>query len=240
MLFVSSTIQSQDTIYLSKTGKIVLDKTKASRYRIVIKTDAVNDTFVEYNYDLDWNLRNERLCYNYYKKKKEILKYESFYKSGDKHIIRVYLKGKVNGDFLSYWPNGALKRKDFYKKGKFIEGKCWDENGNEVAYYDYKIHPKFPGGKGALTNYVRDNFDLNQVPNVSSYRKVQVSFYIDKDGSVVDAKMRKTADPMTNYQALKLVMDMPKWSPGLMDGSPVRVKYTLPITLRDSPNQKNE
>ena len=59
LFFVSITAHCQDTIYLAKNGDHVLDKAKAYKYRIVIKNDSDDETYLEKTYDLDWNLRNE-------------------------------------------------------------------------------------------------------------------------------------------------------------------------------------
>ena len=67
----------------------------------------------------------------------------------------------------------------------------------------------------------------------------QDTIYLGEFGSgIVKNKLQATKyrivtpDPMTNYQAIKLVMDMPKWSPAMQDGNPVKVKRTLPIALK--------
>ncbi|MGI9530494.1 hypothetical protein [Lutimonas sp.] len=36
----------------------------------------------------------------------------------------------------------------------------------------------------------------------------------------------------STYQAVNLVLNMPKWSPAMQDGHPVKVKMTLPIRLQ--------
>jgi len=67
----------------------------------------------------------------------------------------------------------------------------------------------------------------------------QDTIYLGEFGSGIVKKKSQatkyrivTPDPMTNYQAIKLVMDMPKWSPAMQDGNPVKVKRTLPIALK--------
>lgn len=124
-----------------------------------------------------------------------------------------------------------LKRKDIYSKGKSTKGQCWDETGKIVPYYDLNIAPEFPGGTKALHEYVAKHLDYKQIPKSSWNSKIKVSFYIDKDGSVSDVELITGADPLSNLMALKLVVEMPKWSPAMQDGAPVRVKRTLPITL---------
>lgn len=232
-LTCSLSAQSQDTIYLGEFGSgIVKNKSQATKYRIVTPDPSEKDVYEERTFYMNDTLSMYRSVYKYYKKKKQVRIQKSYYKSGKIHLLIPYHQGKNHGDFISYWESGKLKRKDLFKNGKFVEGTCWDEEGVEVPFYRFEINPVFPGGLEAMHQYVIDNFDVSQVPVGSTYSSVQVSFYIDTDGSVIDAKMKKTADPMTNYQAIKLVMDMPKWSPAMQDGNPVKVKRTLPIALK--------
>lgn len=62
--------------------------------------------------------------------------------------------------------------------------------------------------------------------------KVFVSFIIEKDGSVSEAKIAKSVSPELDQEALRLVNSMPKWKPGKQRGQFVRVSYTLPIEFR--------
>jgi hypothetical protein len=37
---------------------------------------------------------------------------------------------------------------------------------------------------------------------------------------------------LLDAEAIRVVSSMPKWNPGLENGNPVRVKYTIPVTFR--------
>ena len=62
--------------------------------------------------------------------------------------------------------------------------------------------------------------------------RVVTQFVVDKDGSITDVKVVRSLDPMLDKEAVRLVKSMPKWTPGKLNGSPVRVKYILPISFR--------
>lgn len=83
----------------------------------------------------------------------------------------------------------------------------------------------------AFHEYVVKGIDVKQIPHRSYGSKIKISFYIEKDGSVSDVELVSGADPMSNLMAMKLVVEMPGWSPGMQDGELVRVKRTLPIVL---------
>ncbi len=62
--------------------------------------------------------------------------------------------------------------------------------------------------------------------------RVIVSFVVERDGSITDVRVVKSVHPSLDREAVRVVKSMPKWIPGKQKGSPVRVKYTTPITFR--------
>ena len=47
-----------------------------------------------------------------------------------------------------------------------------------------------------------------------------------------------SVDPQLDAEALRIIRNMPKWTPGMQDGKPVRVKYLVPVTFRLDGNDK--
>ena len=62
-------------------------------------------------------------------------------------------------------------------------------------------------------------------------KKVLVSFVVDKDGSVAEVTVVKPVHKLFNDEAVRLIRKMPKWEPGMKDGSPVRCRYLLPVNF---------
>ena len=58
---------------------------------------------------------------------------------------------------------------------------------------------------------------------------VLTKFVIDKDGSLIKPTVVESLDPATDAEALRVLKAMPKWSPGMQDGNPVKVEMTLPL-----------
>ena len=59
--------------------------------------------------------------------------------------------------------------------------------------------------------------------------KVYISFIINKDGSLTDLEVLKGIGTGCDQEALRVLSESPKWSPGKQRGKPVKVKMTLPI-----------
>lgn len=62
--------------------------------------------------------------------------------------------------------------------------------------------------------------------------RVLVQFVVEKDGKVTDVHVVKSVDPSLDKEAVRVVAAMPKWIPGKLNGSAVRVKYTVPVTFK--------
>lgn len=62
--------------------------------------------------------------------------------------------------------------------------------------------------------------------------QVVVKFVVSRDGSITQAFVARSLDPLLDKEALRVVNSMPKWAPGMNNGQPVNVWYTLPIRFK--------
>ncbi len=93
--------------------------------------------------------------------------------------------------------------------------------------------PSFPGGQGALMQYLANNIKYPVVAQENGVQgRVIVSFVVERDGSISDVKVARSVDPSLDREAQRVVSGMPKWKPGKQNGSAVRVKYTVPVVFR--------
>ena len=102
-----------------------------------------------------------------------------------------------------------------------------------------KIHeiveqmPSFPGGMGALMSWLSQNIKYPVIAAENGVSgRVIVQFVVEKDGSITDVKIAKSVDPSLDKEASRVVKSMPHWIAGRQNGSPVRVKYTVPVTFK--------
>ena len=93
--------------------------------------------------------------------------------------------------------------------------------------------PQYPGGPSALFEYLSQNI---KYPSVAEENRVQghvlVTFVVERDGTITDVRVVKSVDPSLDKEAQRVVNSMPRWIPGKQNGSPVRVKYTVPVTFK--------
>ena len=62
--------------------------------------------------------------------------------------------------------------------------------------------------------------------------RVTLQFSIEPDGSLTGAKVLRGVDPILDNEALKVVSQSPKWTPGYINGKPVRVTYVFPVIFQ--------
>ena len=93
--------------------------------------------------------------------------------------------------------------------------------------------PQFPGGPSALFEFISKNIQYpKEAEDANLQGRVIVSFVVEKDGSVSNAKVVRPIDPLLDAEALRVVNSMPKWIPGKQNGEAFRMKYTVPVTFR--------
>ena len=106
----------------------------------------------------------------------------------------------------------------------------------DKVYDTVEQMPSFPGGMSKLFDYLKKNVQYPAQEQAQLRGRVIVTFVVGKDGTIGDATVVKGLSPLIDAEAKRVVLAMPKWQPGRNNGSPVRVKYTIPLTF-DSSNR---
>ncbi len=92
--------------------------------------------------------------------------------------------------------------------------------------------PEFPGGEAALRAFIAKSINYPVIAQENGIQgKVYVTFVVDKDGGISEAKVARGVDASLDKEALRVVNMLPKWKPGKQRGKPVRVSYTVPISF---------
>jgi len=93
--------------------------------------------------------------------------------------------------------------------------------------------PQFPGGMAGLMQYLSSNIRYPEdAREAGTQGRVIVSFIVEKDGSISNAKVAKPTYSSLDEEALRVVSAMPNWMPGKQNGQAVRVKYSVPVSFR--------
>ena len=90
--------------------------------------------------------------------------------------------------------------------------------------------PQFGGGEADLFNYLAKNVKYPTLAKDSAIGGiVYVAFIINEIGEIEDARILRGIGFGCDEEALRVVMNMPRWNPGRQRGKPVAVQFNLPI-----------
>ena len=99
--------------------------------------------------------------------------------------------------------------------------------------FDIQKLPSFPGGEAELQKFLRDNISYPAIARENNIQgTVALSFVVNKDGSISGITVLKDPGGGCGKEAVRVVGQMPKWTPGEANGNPVKVKFTLPVRFR--------
>lgn len=105
---------------------------------------------------------------------------------------------------------------------------------NSTRVYDVvEQMPSFPGGISGLRTYLNQNIRYPAEAQENCVQgRVVVSFVVGKDGHISDVTVLRSVDPSLDKEAIRVVRNMPRWTPGKQGGEPVRVRYNVPVSFR--------
>lgn len=104
---------------------------------------------------------------------------------------------------------------------------------DEEIFVVVETMPSFPGGMNKLMEYLQNNLRYPQLAKELNIQgRVFLTFVIEKDGSVTDIKLLRGIGGGCDEEAIRVVNNMPKWTPGSQRNRPVRVQFNLPVNFR--------
>ncbi|TVP49443.1 MAG: TonB family protein [Mongoliibacter sp.] len=101
--------------------------------------------------------------------------------------------------------------------------------------------PEFKGGIQGWQNYVSQNLQFPEAALANNIEGVvYVAFVVSKDGKVVNPEILRGIGHGADEEALRLISDSPKWTPGMQRGQAVNVRMRLPIRFKLDEKQLNQ
>jgi TonB family protein len=137
-------------------------------------------------------------------------------------------------------PGTSFKTSTAKKKGKITIGTMSEKRTTNVkpdkngVYEMTDTRPMYPGGQAALENFVNNNIEYQQ-PAIDENTEgtVNVQFVIDENGNVTNAKaIGKGLGNGLDQEAVRVISNMPKWTPGKVKGKNVKTRVVLPVAYK--------
>lgn len=160
-----------------------------------------------------------------------------------------YKSNKREGLFKEYDKKGNLMRQGEYADDEVVKEETLiasTEGGK-----DSKAPEVMPSANFAICNNIADpserqNCGTQQLlkfiaeniryPAFARENEIEgkalTQFTVEKDGSISNIRVMRGLCQSIKTECERVVRAMPKWNPGMQDGKPVRVWFTLPIAFR--------
>ena len=107
-------------------------------------------------------------------------------------------------------------------------------NSDSVPLRLVTVKPQFDGGDAInFSSWVNQN--LNYPPEAVEKKlqgRVTLQFTVETDGSVTGVKVLRGVDPILDEEAVKVISQSPKWTPGYIGEKPVRVIFNFPVVFQ--------
>jgi len=92
--------------------------------------------------------------------------------------------------------------------------------------------PSFPGGESEMYKWLYEHIGYPELARQDGIEgQVVLTFVVGIEGEISDIRLLKVpaGGGMLGKEANRVVQSMPKWTPAVNKGRPVKVRYTLPL-----------
>jgi len=109
--------------------------------------------------------------------------------------------------------------------------KVTEEDPNKI-FTSVEQVPEFPGGLDAFNKYLSNHIKYPAVARENNTQgRAIVTFVCERDGSLTDVKCVRDPGDGCGDEAVRVIKSSPKWKPGIQNGRPVRVQYSVPVSF---------
>jgi TonB family protein len=134
------------------------------------------------------------------------------------------LNGIKDGAWIFTSEDGGYTDTTIYKDGKAINNAA-----NKIRSTVESI-PEFPGGPDAFDKFLSRNM---RYPSDARRNHIQgrviITFVVERNGTLHDLKVSRAIGGGCEEEAVRVLKLSPPWKPGVQNGRPVRVRYSVPI-----------
>lgn len=104
-------------------------------------------------------------------------------------------------------------------------------NDTSLIYTFAEKMPEYPGGDAELMRYIRSTIQYPQMEKDNHISgKVIIRFVIEKDGTVSNTTVTKSASPGIDREVMRVLKTL-RFTPAIQQSKPVRVYYNLPMYI---------
>jgi len=113
-----------------------------------------------------------------------------------------------------------------------FNGTSANDSAYVVPYGVTEKNADFPGGEAARLRFIRINIQYPaEAVKAKIAGKVIISFIINKQGYVENVVIVKSAHPLLDREAVRVIKSMPRWTPAVRHGKVIYQVIKVPITF---------
>lgn len=115
-------------------------------------------------------------------------------------------------------------------------------NDKLYAYYECDRRPSFMGSADPKDFLYRWVYQYLKYPKTAVANGIQgrvtIEFTIDKKGDVKDVHVARSADPLLDEEAVRVISASPRWKPGILKGEAVNTVMSVAVDFKLSKKSK--
>lgn len=159
-----------------------------------------------------------------------------YYPDGKMRIAAFFRNSMLAGKFMQFYPSGALKREEEYVDNQCTGGKLFTAGGSELPHQPYLVMPEFQGGMMQLVQLMSN---IIEYPSIALKNNTEgtviIRFFVEPDGTMTNPVVIQSVSKEIDAEAVRAFSAVAlayKWKPGYIDGTPVRMAFTSPLSFK--------
>ena len=110
--------------------------------------------------------------------------------------------------------------------------KRYQQDNSDFIYEEADEVPMFPGGNSKFYEFIKNNRDSSLLLSGNKPNRVILEVIIEKDGYVSNPKVVNSIDLSHDKDALRIIREMPEWTPAKLNGKTIRFRMLIPISYK--------
>lgn len=112
---------------------------------------------------------------------------------------------------------------------------------DQVISEDYPepdVWAKYPGGNEALQTHIQMNTRIPEAARIEGYNgRLVITYVVDREGEASMAEVLMSPHESISSMYEKLIQNMERWEPAVLNDEPVEQKYIITALFNDEDDQ---
>jgi hypothetical protein len=153
----------------------------------------------------------------------------SYYETGELKAIKPIVDGKFEGELLSFYRDGSLRRREFFENGQSLGGICFDMDGRISTYEPFMQYATLRGQHDASEFVDQHSSFIFRTKKSVDIEELKVVLSINHKGKLVGYDFLTKVDNGTQQRVEYVLRQMTDWHPAMEEGMFVPSEYELTI-----------